>query len=282
MSSETIHVFAPAKVNLFLHITGKREDGYHTLQSLIVFADVGDELEFSLQKFFHVEARGAFAAALPDSKDNLVYKAARLLSEAYQVPLQGKIVLTKNLPVAAGIGGGSTDAAAALKGLVRLWNLQEDPARLQMIAQQLGADVPACLEGHIVLAEGIGEILTRVLDQQPVYLVLVNPLVPTPTAEVFKNFHGSFSDRLTIPEEKGIDLEAARNDLTDAALVVTPVVRAVLDSIANTEGCLFSRLSGSGATCFGLYKNAEMARFAAATLKSQQPTWWITSAGLLK
>lgn len=282
MSHNTFSIFAPAKINLFLHITGKRADGYHTLQSLMAFADVGDELEFLAQKNFQIEAKGPFADALPVSEDNLVYKAARLLSEEYKTPLQGKIILTKNLPVASGIGGGSADAAAALKGLAKLWSLPDEPARLQKIALQLGADVPACFYSTtgngMVWAEGAGEVLIPVPDMPAVHFVLVNPMIPTATAAVFKNFRGGSSSPIKMQSMNAADLKKCRNDLTEAALLVTPEIKDVLAAIVNTENCLLHRLSGSGATCFGLYGNATIAQTAAQTLKLHRPDWWITAA----
>jgi 4-diphosphocytidyl-2-C-methyl-D-erythritol kinase len=280
MSSDNFHIFAPAKINLFLHITGRREDGYHTLQSLMAFADVGDDLAFSAQDGFSVDVRGPFATALPEQKDNLIYKAARLLSEEYKVPMRGKIILTKNLPIASGIGGGSADAAAALKGLVRLWELPNDSERLEKIALQLGADVPACLHGKTVWAEGIGEKLTSLPDIPAVHLVLVNPLVATATPAVFRNFRGGFSPSINARHMTIDNLKQCRNDLTEAALAVTPVIDDVLRAIANTEHCRFERLSGSGATCFGVYENEAAAQNAAAILKTRYPAWWIISTNV--
>ena len=278
MPAKSFHVFAPAKINLFLHITGKREDGYHTLQSLMVFADVGDDLEFSMQDEFSVRVTGPFSAALSETKDNLVYKAARFLSDEYKVPLCGKIVLTKNLPIASGIGGGSTDAAAALRGLAKLWKLADDPAQLSKIAQQLGADVPACLYGRAVWAEGVGEKLIPIQDMQRLHLVLVNPLVATPTPAVFKKFHGRFSESVQTRGMGVDDLKQCGNDLTDAAVTVTPEINAVLSVLADTENCLLCRLSGSGATCFGIYGDEVAARTAAEVLKKQHPLWWVHPA----
>lgn len=281
MPPEAFHTFAPAKINLFLHITGKREDGYHTLQSLMTFVDVGDDLAFVPQENFEVEVKGPFAASLPQAQDNLINKAARLLSEEYKTPLQGKIILTKNLPTASGIGGGSADAAGALRGLTKLWSLPEDMARLQKLAAQLGADVPACIESKTVWVEGVGEKLTPVPHMPPLYFALVNPLVPVATAEAFKKFHGRFSQSRLFPGERGMtvaDLKTRRNDLMEAALALAPVVRDVLTGISGTEDCLLSRLSGSGATCFGLYKDLAAAQAAAEAVKSEHPDWW-TAAG---
>jgi len=276
--SGSFHIFAPAKINLFLHITGRREDGYHTLQSLMAFASVGDDLEFFAENKFKVGVTGPFATGLPLSTDNLVYKAAQLLADQYQVPLSGKITLTKNLPIASGIGGGSTDAAATLKGLVKLWGLPNDPARLQKIAVQLGADVPACLHAETVWAEGIGEKLTPMQGLEALHLVLVNPLIATATPAVFKNFRRDFSTFIDAKCTIVADLKECRNDLTEAATIVTPEIRIVLDAIGNTKHCLLHRLSGSGATCFGIYESAEAANVAATTLKEKHPTWWAVSA----
>jgi 4-diphosphocytidyl-2-C-methyl-D-erythritol kinase len=274
----SFHVFAPAKINLLLHVTGKRYDGYHLLQSLVAFADVGDDLKFLPQGAFEVEMTGPFAAALPEAADNLIYKAAQLLSEEYKVPMHGQVVLTKNLPIASGIGGGSADAAAALTGLRKLWNLPDEPARLQKIALVLGADVPACVYGRTLWMEGVGEKLTPVTDLPALHLVLVNPLVATSTPAVFKNFREVFSPSL---EKKPLNVEylgQCRNDLTRAAIAVTPEIGEVLAAISVTERCLFYRLSGSGATCFGVYADGAAAKTAAAALKAQHPAWWITAA----
>lgn len=270
---ESFHIFAPAKINLFLHITGKRDDGYHTLQSLMAFADVGDDLEFFPAEEFAVEVKGPFATALPPSTDNLIYKAAKSLADEYEVPLRGKIILTKNLPIASGIGGGSADAAATLKGLLKLWGLPEDLIRLQKIALQLGADVPACLQGAAVFAEGIGEKLAPAQNMPAHYLVLVNPLIATSTPSVFKNFRAPFSAPIT----PSLDIAQCRNDLTEAAIAVTSEIKTVSAAIANTANCVFSRLSGSGATCFGVYETAAAAAAAAAALKTKHTGWWVVS-----
>jgi 4-diphosphocytidyl-2-C-methyl-D-erythritol kinase len=280
MPPDSFHIFAPAKINLFLHITGKREDGYHMLQSLMAFADIGDDLEFSAHNDFEVNIGGPFAGSLPESKDNLIYKAARILSNEYGVPLCGKISLAKNLPIASGIGGGSADAAAALKGLVKLWNLPDDPLRLQKIALQLGTDVPACLYGRPVWAEGIGDILSPIADMLPLHLVLINPLVATSTPEVFKNFWGEFSAPIKKDSSSLAIIQECRNDLTQAAITVTPQINDVLAALEKTQQCLLHRLSGSGATCFGIYEDEGAAKEAATSLKKKYPAWWIQPANI--
>jgi 4-diphosphocytidyl-2-C-methyl-D-erythritol kinase len=292
VTNSPLHIFAPAKLNLFLHVTGKRADGYHTLQSLMVFADAGDDLTLSPHDRLQIDTDGPFASLLGNPEDNLVYKAATLLAAHYKIPAHGRIRLTKNLPVASGIGGGSSDAAAALKGLVRLWGLPDEPDQLLQLAQKLGADVPACLHQRPLWAEGTGEkitVLPGVLSGLPrLYFVLVNPLLPTPTPQVFRNFQRDFSAPIRIFEpQKSTDewmdvLNACRNDLTDAAITVTPAIRDVLAALAETTGCLLHRLSGSGATCFGIYDSAESARAAAGTLKGNHKDWWIAEAGMLE
>lgn len=254
----------------------------------MAFVDVGDDLEFSKHDSLHIDVKGPFSAALGSLKDNLVYKAALRLSEHYKVPPRGKIILTKNLPVAAGIGGGSTDAAATLKGLAKLWGLREEPDRLQAIAQRLGADVPACLYKKLVWAEGTGEKMTRLPDIDDMHFVLVNPLIPTPTAEVFKKFRGRFSTPLQFSGRRKsatarlADLKMYHNDLTEAACAVTPEIRDILAALADTAGCLLHRLSGSGATCFGVYSSRESAAAAAHALRAGHPAWWVMPANMLK
>ncbi|MFH1157365.1 MAG: 4-(cytidine 5'-diphospho)-2-C-methyl-D-erythritol kinase [Pseudomonadota bacterium] len=288
MPHKTIHVFAPAKVNLFLHITGKREDGYHLLQSLMGFVDVGDDLTFGPHDSLYIDVNGPFASPLGNPRDNLVYKAAILLSEHYKVPPRAKINLTKNLPIASGLGGGSSDAAATLLGLAKLWLLREDPDKLAEIAQKLGADVTACLYKKLVWSEGIGEKITRLPDMPDIHFVLANPMVQTPTPEVFRHFRNRFSPPLQFSGRRKTtaewiaDLRIYRNDLTDAAITVTPEIRDVLAAIGGTAGCILHRLSGSGATCFGIYGNAEAAHVAAHTLKDQYPDWWVIRANMLR
>ncbi|MBI3441302.1 MAG: 4-(cytidine 5'-diphospho)-2-C-methyl-D-erythritol kinase [Proteobacteria bacterium] len=281
MSCKSLSVFAPAKLNLFLHVTGKRIDGHHTLQSLVVFVDVGDHLTLSQQDGLEINVNGSFAATLINGEDNLVYKAAMLLAQHYQVLPHAKIILTKNLPVASGIGGGSSDAAAALQGLAQLWGFPEEPDILLALAAKLGADVPACVYKTPLWVEGTGDQITLLPDMPDQHFVLVNPLVPTPTPKVFASFQRRFSD--PVPLSGHItDVATYRNDLTEAAITVTPVIRDVLGALAATDECLFHRLSGSGATCFGLYSGAEAASRAVRQLRIDYPDWWIVEAGLLK
>lgn len=287
-SLQTFTLLAPAKINLFLHITGKREDGFHLLQSLMVFVDVGDELTFAPYDGLFLDIDGPFAADLNVAPhDNLIYKAALLLAEEYRVPAKARIALRKNLPVASGVGGGSSDAATALRGLVKLWGLPVEDSRLQKIAQMLGADVPACLAHKPVWAEGIGEKMTWMPHLPQLHMVLVNPLIATPTPEVFRRFGARFSPQLQYSgrrksmQEWIADLSRYRNDLSDAALTVTPQITDVLAAIAATPMCHFARLSGSGATCFGVYDSPQGVAAAVNKLRAAHPDWWVASASLL-
>lgn len=279
---------APAKLNLFLHITGTREDGLHTLQSLIVFTDVGDTISFSPHDGFLLDTTGPFAEDLGPPQDNIVYKAARALAAAYNAPLRGSILLEKNLPVASGIGGGSSNAATALLGLVRLWDLPDEPDRLQKIAVTLGADVPSCLIRKPVWAEGAGEKMMRLPGMPGLHLVLATPPVATPTVAVYQGFRGRYSPPLQFMgrrktmQEWIADLKLYRNDLTDAAIDINPDIKTVLQAIADTPNCQFARMSGSGATCFGVYEYAGAAAAAVNKLRQTHPDWWIVAANLLE
>ena len=284
-----VELFAPAKVNLYLHVTGRREDGYHLLDSLVVFAGTGDTLRFAPSDRLSLSLEGPGAkhlAATPDD-DNIVLKAANRLAEALGRPAHAAITLEKHLPVAAGIGGGSADAAATLRGLLALWDAELDEAALKEIGLKLGADLPVCLAGRPTQMSGIGETLTPAIALPPAWLVLVNPRLALSTPAVFKARRGDFTPAapLTgpIPDAHALAeaLKTRRNDLADPAIALEPVVPAMLDAIAATEGCLLSRMSGSGATCFGLYADEDSADDAADSLRESHPNWWISPAPIL-
>lgn len=273
---------APAKINLFLHVTGRRDDGYHLLDSLVVFARFGDSLSFDAAGTLSLEVDGPTAALLP-ADDNIVLKAARALAAAAGVAPQARIRLTKRLPVAAGIGGGSADAAAALRGLARLWGVSLPG--LDTLALALGADVPVCLRGCPTAMSGVGERLEDAPRLPAAWLVLANPGVPLSTPAVFKARRGAFSaaDPLRQAPATAAALAEAlarrHNDLTAAAVSLAPVVGEVLAALAATPGCLLSRMSGSGATCFGLYAGEAEARAAALALAGSG--WWVRAAELM-
>ena len=282
-----ISVFAPAKVNLCLHVVGKRADGYHLLDSLVAFAGVGDTLDISPAATLELEITGPTAGLIPSEGENIVLKAARLLAEAAGIAKGASIRLTKRLPVAAGIGGGSADAAAALKGLAQLWQVTLPPERMQALALSIGADVPVCLEGRPTRMCGIGEELSPAPALPPAWLVLVNPMIPLHTPAVFKARTGPFSAPDPLTESPAdapalaLALAARRNDRTPPAVSIEPVVGEMLAAITATEGCLLSRMSGSGATCFGLFATQAQASEAATKLQLARPGWWVAPAELL-
>jgi 4-diphosphocytidyl-2-C-methyl-D-erythritol kinase len=281
-------MLARAKVNLYLHITGKRADGYHLLDSLIVFADTGDEISLAPADKLSLSIDGPFAAGLGTGSDNLVLRAAKALQEVTGRRSGAAIRLTKNLPVASGIGGGSADAAATLDGLCGLWDVAPGRAALLQIAARLGADVPVCLDGAASFVGGIGEDLAPARGLPSAWLLLANPRIATPTPAVFKARHGPFSKAARWSEpprdfaEFAARLRSSANDLTEAAIGVTPTIRDVLVALAALPGCVLARLSGSGATCFGLFADEAGARAAERELRSARPDWWVTAAPIAR
>ncbi len=282
----TITVTAPAKINLYLHVTGRRADGYHLLDSLVVFADFGDRIEVRPAENLSLEVTGPFADAVPVGSDNLVLRAARLLAQTMEVRAGACIRLDKRLPVAAGIGGGSADAAATLQALQVLWRVDACGQTLAAMALSLGADVPVCLAGRPCVVSGVGDIVTPAPALPPCWLVLVNPGVPLPTPKVFALRDGPFSlpapfpappaDATTLAEL----LSKRRNDLTAAAIAAEPIVSEVLMTLGSLPGVLLARMSGSGATCFGLFAEETRAREAIGHLSAKRPAWWAVAAAL--
>jgi len=286
--SERFETVAPAKINLYLHVVGRRDDGYHRLDSLIAFAGTGDRITVAAaDDGLSLASRGPFAAAVPTGADNLALRAATALKTLAGHPGGASITLDKALPVAAGIGGGSADAAAVLRALVRLWRLDLDPEALARLALSLGADVPACLRGGAASVAGIGEWITPAPSLPPAHLLLVNPAEPLSTQAVFAARSGSFSAPAPITEAMpdatalAQALARRRNDLEAAAISLCPAVGAVLAAIAAAEGCLLARMSGSGATGFGLFAAADEAADAGRRIGARHPGWWVATAPLL-
>lgn len=271
---------APAKVNLCLHVTGQRPDGYHLLDSLVVFVDVGDVIEVRAAPDVSLRVIGPQARGLPVGEDNLVLRAAR----AFSGSAGAEITLTKNLPAASGIGGGSADAAATLRALARLWAMPLPDADSVL---RLGADVPACLAGRPLRMQGIGERLQPLPDLPAAHLVLVNPGVAVATPAVFKALPSKNNPPL--PEVPGFAsafdmaqwLAAQRNDLEAPAMALAPVIGAVKQELAAAPGCLLARMSGSGATCFGLFADPTQAQTARAAISAAQPGWWVACGRML-
>ena len=280
-------VRAPAKVNLYLHVTGQRDDGYHLLDSLVAFADAADTIEVRPADRLVLAVDGPAAPAVPPGADNLVLKAATALAAAAGVNAGAHIRLTKRLPVAAGIGGGSADAAAVLTALCRLWRVAPAKEDLAALALTLGADVPACLAGRPAFVGGIGEELTEAPPLPPCWLILANPGIALPTPAVFKRREGPFSAqaRFDTPPEDATDLARLlaqrRNDLTDAAVALQPAVGTALPALARLPGSLIARMSGSGATCFALFATRDQAQAGAESLRKRHPEWWVEAAELL-
>ncbi|WBU60256.1 4-(cytidine 5'-diphospho)-2-C-methyl-D-erythritol kinase [Paracoccus albus] len=263
--------FAPAKLNLALHITGLREDGYHMLDSLVVFAGTGDQVAL-LPGPLSLTMDGPFASCL-STHDNLCLKAAQMAGADVQ------IALTKNLPVASGIGGGSADAAAVLRGLGRMG------VALPSRPEQLGADVPVCLAGVPTRMRGVGEILEPLPPMPDLHLVLVNPRLEVSTSDVFRRLETKENPPLPeLPDSFDLHglvayLTGCRNDLQVPAISLCPAIATVLRALQD-EGALLARMSGSGATCFGLFESASAAGLAAYRIGAAYEDWWITATGL--
>jgi 4-diphosphocytidyl-2-C-methyl-D-erythritol kinase len=274
---------APAKVNLTLRVLGRRADGYHDLESLVVFAGVGDALTLTPGAALALTVSGPTAAAAGDTADNLVLKAARALAERVAGLQLGAFALAKHLPVAAGLGGGSADAAAALRLLARANGIALDDPRLLQAARATGADVPVCLDPRARVMRGVGDILSAPLDLPKLDAVLVNPGVAVPTRMVFAGLNlgraAAPSDAAPQWPSNPSDLVAAlvkdRNDLEGPAIELQPVIAELLAVLRNLPGCRLARMSGSGATCFGLFETSAAAAAAARTLRVGYPDWWV-------
>ncbi|NNE79959.1 MAG: 4-(cytidine 5'-diphospho)-2-C-methyl-D-erythritol kinase [Silicimonas sp.] len=287
----TVKVLAPAKINLTLHITGQRDDGYHLLDSLVVFSPVSDRLVLSPGHPFSLTIEGPEAKGVPGDLNNSAMKAARVLDEAWE----GSVVLEKHLPAAAGIGGGSADAAAVLRTMLVMdkdWTDSHFDAPDEVLKPfnerilALGADVPMCLLSKSCRARGIGEKVTFTA-LPTLRAILVNPRVPVSTASVFGMLE--HCDNAPMPEDIPRFKEAAdlidwvsglRNDLEAPAIKVAPVIEHVLDVLRQSEDCQLARMSGSGATCFGLYPDPEAAVSALKVIRTAYPDWWVMAGDL--
>ena len=276
---------ARAKINLFLHVLGRRADGYHLLDSLAVFPAVGDVLTAEPAPALSLRLTGPFGALLATQPDNLVLRAARALAAAAAVPPRARLTLDKRLPVASGIGGGSADAAAVLRLLARLWGIQGGvPADLPAIAATLGADVPVCLDARPARMRGVGEQLGPAPVLPDAGIVLLNPGGALATGLVFRARQGGYGSAAALPDAwpdaaaMAHDLAALRNDLQPAAVALHPPIDRALAALAADKSCLLARMSGSGATCFGLYADPGSAVRAAAALA--RPGWWCWGGAL--
>ena len=283
-----ITMTAPAKINLYLHVTGKRDDGYHLLDSLVAFAGVHDIITIVAANQLTLINQGPFGEGLPTTADNLVIRAAEQLRNLTGIIDGAQITLTKNLPIASGIGGGSADAAAAIKGLVRHWGIHPGHHDLSGLALGLGADVPICLYGQAAFIGGIGERIEPVYGLPEAPMVLVNPGVGVSTPSIFKARKASFSSAHWINDtpssfDELIELltDNRGNDLMEPAIQTEPIIGDVLKQIELTRGCQLARMSGSGATCFGFYNTQVEADMAASEIKNTHPEWWVVATRLV-
>ena len=281
-----IQVKAPAKVNLYLHVTGLRDNGFHELDSLVVFAESHDLITFRPGAGITFSLSGPMSHILKKTNnDNIVLKAARALAKRVGTDrVRGvEIQLEKFLPVAAGIGGGSADAAATLKGLSKFWEVDIDKQEIMEIARSLGADVPVCFEGRSAFFSGIGENITPISNFPELSILLVNPGVEILTSRIFNERKGPYNEmeRLKkIPKEKKnffLEIKKRRNDLEPVACSIAPIIKQVLESISSNFGCRIARMSGSGSTCFGLFDDITYARKAALEVKHANPDWWVVA-----
>lgn len=275
---------APAKVNLTLHVLGRRADGYHDLESLVAFAGVGDALSLEPGERLSLTVEGPTAPSSGAVENNLVLRAARALAERVPGLRVGAFRLVKRLPVAAGIGGGSADAAAALRLLARLNGLSLNDPALMAAAREAGADVPVCLDPRARMMRGVGDEIGPPLPLPPLHAVLVNPGVPVATPPVFKALGLGRDEQLSRdPHPRlgdGTDacwpmLSSARNDLQDAALSIAPIIGEAIGLLRAEPSCRLARMSGSGATVFGLYGDCRTAAAAAKAVRRARADWWV-------
>lgn len=288
--TETIRRHAPAKLNLTLQVVGRRADGYHLLDSLVAFTEYGDTIEAAPAERLTLMLDGPFGAKLAAEEDNLVLRAARLLAEAGGIAPAASLTLIKRLPIASGIGGGSSDAAAALLALAALWRLAPAPEDLAALGLKLGADLPVCLIRRTARLRGIGERLEPAPAVPAAPVVLVNPGIGLPTPAVFKALAGRFSagaGETGVLRDSPADaaslaraLDPYGNDLAAPAIELMPVIGQIIARLAALPGCLTARMSGSGATCFALFSDDAAATAAAEAIRTAEPAWWAVGTRL--
>ncbi len=285
MSESGVALAAPAKVNLALHVTGRRADGYHLLDSIAVFADVADRIAIAPATGLKLTLKGPFAEHAPGDASDLAFRAAAAFFEHTGIAPEITVSVEKNIPAGAGLGGGSADAGAVLAGLNRHCRAAVSAEALRALGLTLGADVPMCLSGKALRARGIGEILEPLKDWPALPLVLVWPRRTVSTAQVFKSL--ASRDNAPLPEPPAAPagvaevagwLAGCRNDLEPPACAVAPEIAAVLQTLRGTSGCLLARMSGSGSACFGLYADRAAADAAATELGARRPEWWVRAS----
>lgn len=273
---------APAKINLCLHVVGRRRDNYHLISSLVIFLGIFDTISVSESKTLKLNIKGPFAKYLGPKKDNSVIKAALALRKFCNLKTGAEITLTKNLPISSGIGGGSTDCAATIKLLLKLWKIKIGNKELMKLGQSLGADVPVCLIGRPSFIGGIGEDIKTIESFPNIWILLVNPRKQIFTKKIFSNFKKKYSKKVPSSSKlftlkKLISfLKRSDNDLTSLAVHYAPEIKKILNDLSLTEDCLLSRMSGSGATCFGIFSGKKNVIKAKKTLLKLNPNYWIS------
>ncbi len=275
--------YAHAKINLHLHITGRAENGYHLLDSWVAFTDWSDAISITPSDKYELTITGEFSKNLGDD-DNLITRAAHLLAAHFNIAPNVHITLDKSIPLGAGLGGGSADAACVLLALRDVWNLTASDDLLHSFASQLGSDISACLSKTPVIMRYTGNTLLPAPTSPTIYAILVNPNTPCPTPLVYKNYAASdapFSSPVTFPEfTTSRDMceflkTHTRNDLTDAAIATNPDVARVLHALSNLNNAQLTRLSGSGSTCFALFETKDFANDAHDIIQKNNPDWWV-------
>ncbi|MBN8530549.1 MAG: 4-(cytidine 5'-diphospho)-2-C-methyl-D-erythritol kinase [Alphaproteobacteria bacterium] len=274
---------ALAKINLCLHVTGRRPDGYHLLETMVIFADVGERLEAEAapDEQDHLLINGSFANAIGSSRSNAALGALRLLREMTGAEERLAVRLVKEIPVSGGLGGGTADAAAMLRLLKRRWNIEWPVKEWSKLAAMLGADVPMCSLSRPLWALGIGETLEILKPMPSLWLVLANPGVAVATPDVFAAYQSPLREPMNRPSgftdtrELCHFLAKTANDLQNAAITLAPSIGETLRALEDAKGCLLARMSGSGATCFGIFESEEAAARAALELETHHPLWWV-------
>ena len=279
-SPSSLRLIAPAKINLFLHITGKRQDGYHDLQSLVCFADFGDEIIIEPCDKFSFIQTGKLVEG-----DNIIIKAANAIATATNQSLNCKITLNKNIPIGAGLGGGSSNAATIIKGLLKFWQVKE-PESIHEILYNLGADVPCCYHGKSCYFEGIGDVITPVSLPSNLYAVLINPNKHCATKDIFQKIKPPYHPIISLPKSfENQDqlirfLKQQDNDMTLPAIHQVPDIKNILDYLSAQPNTILTRMSGSGATCFALTSTKEQTETLTQQIQSDHPEWWVQAVKL--
>ena len=277
-SGSYIKILAPAKINLFLHVLSKLPSGLHEIESLVVFSDIFDEINITESSKTSINVNGIMSKDLPYYKDNIIYKTINFIKYNFKIESHVSVFLRKNIPISAGLGGGSSDAASVIIGLCKLWDINIEDININDIAEEVGADVPVCLKRSPALIQGIGEKVETINSLPSMNALLINPKISLSTIEVFDQFDKL--NKYPIDEKSNtqkLDLDGLvylNNDLEDAAISLVPMIKEVLNDLKKTNGCQFARMSGSGATCFGIFDKKENL-LDAEKYFSKNLDWWV-------